>query len=149
MVQVFREAETGRLSLADRVLRLGSGSPMGSGLLPYITTPESHDPRSGSVDDHSERQRTTDLLLKRVGAKNVTATLRQLGIQTCELTADRGTHRDWLRQPTPACAGVRAEFFAHPEKLCGPYFPTKRNALTVHLSMTVRDHTSPKAMADL
>src|SRR5215469_12292977 len=81
MVQVFREAEAGRLSLTQRVTLGPSDRRLGSGLFPYMDTglaPTIHDLilLMITVSDNE----ATDLLLKMVGAKNVTALLRRLDI---------------------------------------------------------------------
>jgi len=65
--------------LADRVPLSEADRRLGSGLTPSIyNRPESHDPRLVLLMITLSDNEATDLLLKRVGAKNVTATLRQL-----------------------------------------------------------------------
>jgi beta-lactamase class A len=92
----------------------------------------------------------TDLLLKRVGAKNVTSMLRQLAIQ--DMRVDRSTEEligDWLSAANPGLRGVSgAELFAHPEKLVELTREQTEHADRAFVD-DPRDHTSPKAMADL
>jgi beta-lactamase class A len=151
MVQVFREAEAGHLKLDERV-RLGqSERRLGSGLLPYMDlglNPTIHDLllMMITVSDNE----ATDLLLKRVGAKNVTAMLRQLEIDG--MRVDRSTEEiigSWLEAADPSFRGVSgAELAAHPEK-----FPEMTREQTERADRAIvddpRDHSSPRAMADL
>src|SRR5215813_7032655 len=82
MAQVFREADAGRIKLDERVTLTAADARLGSGLLPYFSpglSPTIHDLLllMITVSDNV----ATDILLKRVGAKKVTAMLRQLGIE--------------------------------------------------------------------
>lgn len=151
MAQVFREAEVGHLSLTERVPLSEADRRLGSGLLPYTTSglnPSIHDLVLLMITLSDNE--ATDLLLKRVGAKNVTAMLRQLGIQ--DMRVDRSTEEligDWLASANPSLRGVSgAEFFAHPEKLAGLSRDQTEHADRAFVD-DPRDHTSPKAMADL
>jgi beta-lactamase class A len=151
MVQVFREAEAARLSLAERVPLSEADRRLGSGLLPYMTAglnPTIHDLVLLMITLSDNE--ATDLLLKRVGEKNVTAMLRQLGIQ--DMRVDRSTEEligDWLAAANPGLRGVSgSEFFAHPEKLSGLTREQTEHADRAFVD-DPRDHTSPKAMADL
>ena len=151
MVQVFRDAEAGRLSLTERVALTENDRRLGSGLLPYVTTglnPTIHDLVLLMITLSDNE--ATDLLLKRVGAKNVTATLRQLGIQ--DLRVDRSTEEligDWLAAANPSLRGVSgAELSAHPEKV-PELSPDQTERADRAFVDDPRDHTSPKAMADL
>jgi beta-lactamase class A len=151
MTQVFREAEAGRLSLTQRVT-LGPGDRrLGSGLLPYMDNglnPTIHDLLllMITVSDNE----ATDLLLKMVGAKNVTAMLRQLGIDG--MRVDRSTEEiigSYLEAADPKFRGVSgAELAAHPEK-----FPAMTAEATERADKAIvedpRDHASPRAMAEL
>jgi len=151
MVQVFRDAEAGRLSLTARVPLAETARRLGSGLLPYMTpglNPTIHDLVLLMITLSDNE--ATDLLLARVGAKNVTATLRQLGIQ--DMRVDRSTEDligDWLSAANPNLRGVSgAELSAHPEKI-----PELSREETERADRSFigdpRDHTSPKAMAEL
>lgn len=151
MVQVFREAEARHLSLTERVQLSESDRRLGSGLLPYVTpglNPTIHDLILLMITLSDNE--ATDLLLKRVGAKNVTAMLRQLGIQ--EMRVDRSTEEligDWLASANPSLHGISgAEFFSHPEKVAGLTREQTEHADRAFVD-DPRDHTSPKAMADL
>ena len=151
MVQVFREAEAGHLSLAERVPLSEADRRLGSGLLPYVTpglNPTIHDLVLLMITLSDNE--ATDLLLKRVGAKNVTAMLRQLAIQ--DMRVDRSTEEligDWLTSANPSLRGVSgAEFFAHSEKLAGLTRDQTERADRAFVD-DPRDHTSPKAIADL
>jgi len=151
MAQVFREAEAGRLKLDERVTLTAADMRLGSGLLPYFNTrlsPTIHDLLllMITVSDNV----ATDLLLKRVGAKNVTAMLRQMGIEG--MRVDRSTEEiigDWLSAADAKFRGVSgAELAAHPEK-----FPSMTREQTEKADRAIvddpRDHSSPRAMADL
>lgn len=151
MVQVFREAEAGHLSLTERVPLSESDRRLGSGLLPYTTpglNPTIHDLVLLMITLSDNE--ATDLLLKRAGAKNVTAMLRQLGIE--DMRVDRSTDAligDWLAAANPSLRGVSgAEFFAHPERLAGLTREQTERADHAFID-DPRDHTSPKAMTDL
>jgi beta-lactamase class A len=151
MVQVFREAEAGHLSFTERVPLSEADHRLGSGLLPYVTSglnPTIHDLVLLMITLSDNE--ATDLLLKRVGARNVTAMLRQLAIQ--DMRVDRSTEEligDWLTSANPGLRGVSgAEFFAHPEKLAGLTREQTEQADRAFVD-DPRDHTSPRAMADL
>lgn len=151
MVQVFREAEAGRLSLTERVALSEADRRLGSGLLPYTTpglNPTIHDLVLFMITLSDNE--ATDLLLKRVGAKNVTGMLRQLGIQ--DMRVDRSTEEligDWLASANPTLRGVSgAELVAHPERAAGLTREQTERADRAFID-DPRDHTSPKAMADL
>jgi beta-lactamase class A len=151
MVQVFREAEAGHLSLTERVPLSEADRRLGSGLLPYTIpglNPTIHDLLLLMITLSDNE--ATDLLLKRVGAKNVTSMLRQLAIQ--DMRVDRSTEEligDWLSAANPGLRGVSgAEFFAHPEKVAELTREQTEHADRAFVD-DPRDHTSPKAMADL
>lgn len=151
MVQVFREAEAGRVSLTERIALAEKDRRLGSGLLPYTTpglNPTIHDLILLMITLSDNE--ATDLLLARVGAKNVTALLRQLGIK--EMRVDRSTEEligDWLSVADPKLRGVSgAELSAHPDKL--PQLPREQTERADRAFIDdPRDHTSPNAMADL
>jgi beta-lactamase class A len=151
MVQVFRDMEAGRLSLGQRIPLGESDRRLGSGLLPYMNpglNPTLHDLLLLMITLSDNE--ATDLLLKRVGAANVTATLRQLGIQN--MRVDRSTEEligDWLSAADPSFRGLQAtEFLAHPEKLSKLSHAQIERADRAFVD-DPRDHTSPRAMADL
>jgi beta-lactamase class A len=151
MTQVFREAEAGRLKLDERVTLTAADRRLGSGLLPLFEpgiSPTIHDLALMMITVSDNE--ATDLLLKRVGAKNVTAMLRQLGIEA--MRVDRSTEEiigSYLEAADPRFRGVSgAELVAHPEK-----FPAMTSQQTEKADRAIvddpRDHASPRAMADL
>lgn len=151
MVQVFREVDAGHISLDQRIPLGESDRRLGSGLLPYMTpglNPTLHDLLLLMITLSDNE--ATDLLLKRVGAANVTATLRQLGVRN--MRVDRSTEEvigDWLASADPSFRGLQAtEVLAHPEK-----FSKLSHEQTERADRAIvddpRDHTSPRAMADL
>jgi beta-lactamase class A len=151
MTEVFRQAEAGRFSLTDRVTLADGDRALGSGLFSYMSpglNPTIHDLLllMITVSDNE----ATDLLLKRVGAKNVTATLRQLGIE--DMRVDRTTEElinNWLAAANPALRGVSgAELMAHPEKV-GEISREQTEQADRAFVNDPRDHSSPKAMAEL
>ncbi len=151
MTQVFREVEAGHLSLTDRVTLTEKDRALGSGLFSYMSpglNPTIHDLLllMITVSDNE----ATDLLLKRVGASNVTAMLRQLGIQ--DMRVDRTTAElinDWLSLANPAFHGLSgAELLAHPDKFSNPTPEQTEKADRAFLN-DPRDHSSPRAMAEL
>jgi beta-lactamase class A len=151
MAQVFREVEAGRMKLDERVTLTQADRRLGSGLLPLFDVglnPTIHDLllMMITVSDNE----ATDLLVKRVGAKNVTAMLRQLGIEA--MRVDRSTEEiigSWLEAGNPALHGVSgAEFVAHPEKFGGMTAEQTETADRAIVS-DPRDHSSPRAMAEL
>jgi beta-lactamase class A len=151
MVLVFREVEAGRLSLSQRVT-LGPGDRrLGSGLFSYMDTglnPAIHDLLllMITVSDNE----ATDLLLKMVGAKNVTAMLKQMGIDG--MRVDRSTEEiigSYLEAADPKFRGVSgAELATHPER-----FPALTAEATERADKAIvedpRDHASARAMAEL
>lgn len=151
MTEVFRQAEAGRFSLTDRVTLKESDRALGSGLFSYMTpglSPTIHDLLllMITVSDNE----ATDLLLKRVGAKNVTDTLRQLGIE--DMRVDRTTEElinSWLSAAKPALRGITgSELMAHPERV-GEISRDETEQADRVFANDPRDHCSPKAMAEL
>jgi beta-lactamase class A len=151
MVQVFREVEAGKMSLDERVTLKQSDIHPGSGLFAYMApglAPTIHDLllMMITVSDNE----ATDILLSRVGATNVTATLKSLGIRN--IRVDRSTEQiisDWLGAADPQFRGkTAAEMLAHPEffaKLTQEQMDKAGQSFTDD----PRDHTSPRAMAEL
>ncbi|MGC1604787.1 MAG: serine hydrolase [Candidatus Acidiferrum sp.] len=151
MLQVFRQVEAGKISLDERVTLTQSDLRPGSGLFAYMApgiAPTIHDLllMMITVSDNE----ATDILLKRVGAANVTATLRSLGIQN--MRVDRSTEQiigDWLGGADPQLRGkTAAEILAHPEafaKLTQEQMDKAGQSLTDD----PRDHASPRALGEL
>src|SRR5262249_51057163 len=151
MAQVFREVDAGRMKLDERVTLTPADARLGSGLLPYFSpglSPTIHDLLllMITVSDNV----ATDILLRRVGAKNVTAMLRQMGIDA--MRVDRSTEEiigSYLEAADPRFRGISgAELAAHPEK-----FPAMTKEQTEKADKAIvddpRDHASPRAMAEL
>jgi beta-lactamase class A len=151
MVQVFRQVEAGKMSLDERVTLTQSDLRPGSGLFSYMTpglAPTIHDLLLMMIDVSDNE--ATDVLLKRVGAANVTAMLRSLGIQN--IRVDRPTEQiiaDWLGAAEPQFHGkTAAEILSHPEafaKLTQEQMDKAGQSLTDD----PRDHASPRAMGEL
>jgi beta-lactamase class A len=101
MVQVFRDAEAGKISLDERIELRAEDRRPGSGLL-RLMTPGLKPTVSDllyfmiTISDNE----ATDLLLGRVGADKVTASIRALGI--ADMSVDRPTQtliQNWLASP--------------------------------------------------
>ncbi len=151
MVQVFRDADAGKFSLTDRVTLKESDRRAGSGLLTHMTpglSPTIHDLMllMITVSDNE----ATDALLNRVGAANVTATMKQLGIEG--LRVDRTTEQiiaDYLMAGDPSIhSATAAEIYAHPE-VFEKLTPAQMNKAAQTLTDDPKDHTSPRAMGQL
>jgi len=151
MTQVFREVDAGRLSLDERVTLTEADRRPGSGLFILMKpglNPTIHDLLllMITVSDNE----ATDLLLKRVGAANVTAMLRQLGIR--DFRVDRSTEQiigDWLGAADPKLRGISAaQMLAKPEQF-GTLTREQLDTAARAFADDPRDHTSPRAMADL
>jgi beta-lactamase class A len=120
MAEVFKQAEEGRFGLSDRVEVTAASKRPGSGLLAYFepgVRPTIHDLvlMMMSVSDNT----ATDLLLNRVGATNVTASMRALGLNgiridrtTREIIGDYNATLDpRLRDATGAeAAAIRRQY---------------------------------------
>jgi len=151
MVQVFREVDAGRLALNDRIELGVPDRRLGSGLFTYMTPglkPTLHDllMMMITVSDNA----ATDKLLSMVGAKNVTANLRALGIK--DIRVDRPTSEiiaDWLAYSDPSFRSMSlAQMVAHPDvfdKMTPEQFERGSKAFTED----PRDHASPRGMSDL
>jgi beta-lactamase class A len=151
MLQVFRQVDEGKISLDERVTLKQSDLRPGSGLLQYMApgiSPTIHDLllMMITVSDNE----ATDILLKRVGAANVTATLRNLGIQG--MRVDRATEEiigDWLAAANPQFKGKSgAEILAHPEAF-EKMTQADMDKAAESLTADPRDHSSPRAMGEL
>jgi len=151
MLQVFRQVEAGKMSLDERVPLKQSDLRLGSGLLSYMApglAPTIHDLllMMITVSDNE----AADILLNRVGAANVTATLKELRIQN--IRVDRSTEEiisDWLGAADPQFRGkTAADILARPgtlSKLTQEQMDKAAQAFTDD----PRDHTSPRAMGEL
>jgi beta-lactamase class A len=151
MLQVFRQVDEGKISLDERVTLKQSDLRPGSGLLQYMApgiSPTIHDLMLMMITVSDNE--ATDILLKRVGAANVTATLRSLGIQG--MRVDRATEEiisDWLAAANPQFKGKSgAEILAHPEAF-EKMTQADMDKAAESLTADPRDHASPKAMGEL
>jgi beta-lactamase class A len=92
MVEVFKQAAAGRISLDDRVELTDAHRTYGSGILGLLSTglkPTVRDlVRLMIIVSDNE---ATDILLEKVGAQNVTETMRSLGLR--HLRVDRTTRQ--------------------------------------------------------
>ena len=156
MVEVFREADEGRLSLDERVTTGEANRRLGSGLLSWMKpglSPTIYDLvlLMISVSDNE----ATDILLHRVGPANVTATLRKLGI--ADMRVDRTTQeiiRDWVGYVDPASGRKSVSDLLAPvsELLTNLFQNTPREKIEEadrEFTNDPRDHASPHAMTDL
>ena len=151
MTEVFRQVDAGKISLDERVTLKQSDLRLGSGLFMYFKpgiAPTIHDLLLLMIVVSDNE--ATDILLNRVGAANVTATMKSLGVQN--LRVDRTTEQiisDWLAAGNPVYVGKSAaDLIAHPDA-----FPSLTQAQMDKAGQTLtddpRDHTSPRAMAQL
>ncbi|MGH9841545.1 MAG: serine hydrolase [Blastocatellia bacterium] len=90
MVEVFRQIDAGKFSLTDRVQLTDEERTLGSGVLTLMSSG-----LNPTIEDLitlmiilSDNE-ATDILLKKVGAANVTATMRSLGLK--DIRVDRTT----------------------------------------------------------
>jgi len=151
MTQVFREVDAERMSLDERVTLTESDRRAGSGLFVFMKpglAPTIHDLLllMITVSDNE----ATDLLLRRVGAANVTAMLRQLGIR--DFRVDRSTEQiigDWLGAADARFRGISAAQMLAKEELFATLSREQLDNAARAFADDPRDHTSPKAMADL
>ena len=150
LVTVYRQAEAGRFSMDDRVQITEAERGLGSGLLMSMRpglNPTIYDLAllMITVSDNE----ATDLLLRKVGAENVTATMRQLGINA--IRVDRQTKdmiHDWLVAFDSRYAqGNFSEGAANEIERTNTR--EKTEAADRAFTDDPRDHASPRAMTDL
>lgn len=107
LVEVFRQAEAKKLSLDDRVELASGDRTLGSGVLTLMSsglTPTIKDLATLMIVLSDNE--ATDVLLNKVGAENVTATMRSLGLKN--IRVDRTTFemiRDYLALIDEGAAG--------------------------------------------
>lgn len=151
MVQVFREADAGRLSLDERMEMGEAQRRLGSGLLTYMAAGLRPTVRDLvllmiTISDNE----ATDILLERVGAANVTATLRALGLQ--DMRVDRptaGLIGDWLSYAHEDFRGKSPAFLLANEKFFERITPERQEQANRAFVQDRRDVSSPRAMAEL
>lgn len=107
MVEVFRQIEAKKFSLGDRIELGDEHRALGSGVLALLSNG-----LKPTIEDLitlmivlSDNE-ATDILLKKVGAENVTATMRSMGLNN--IRVDRTTfeicrnRRGWRTKPEPS-----------------------------------------------
>jgi len=149
LVEVLSQVREGKLTLNDEVRVEKSDQHMGSGMLSDLTAPgivlsvENLVNLMMLISDNS----ATDLLLEKVGAANVTARMRSLGLDG--ISVDRPCQKlimDYL--------GLDYARFGHlpldeVPAGGGNWTPEQRKAAVVAFSDDVRDQATPKAMTAL
>ncbi len=111
LVEVFRQAEAKKFSLEDRIQLAESDRTLGSGILTLMSpglSPTIKDLATLMII-LSDNQ-ATDILLSKVGAENVTATMRSFGLKN--IRVDRTTFeliRDYLALMDDTAAGKSKE----------------------------------------
>lgn len=111
LVEVFRQAEAKKFSLEDRIQLADSDRTLGSGILTLMSpglSPTIKDLATLMII-LSDNQ-ATDILLNKVGAENVTATMRSFGLKN--IRVDRTTFemiRDYLALMDTSAAGKSKE----------------------------------------
>ena len=151
MVHVFREVDAGRLSLAERIEITEADRRLGSGLLTHMTPglkPTLYDLLLLMITI-SDNQ-ATDMLLGRVGAANVTATLRQLGLK--DIRVDRPTAEligDLLALTDESFRGKSPADLLANRQLFAKITPEKREQANRAFLEDKRDVSSPRAMVEL
>jgi len=150
LVTVYRQAEAGRFSMDDRVQISEADRRLGSGLFMHMRpglNPTIYDLALLMITISDNE--ATDLLLRKVGAENVTATMRQLGIK--DIRVDRQTKdiiRDWLAAFDPKYAQGNINEGAANE-IERTITREKTEAADRAFTDDPRDHASPQAMTDL
>jgi beta-lactamase class A len=119
LVEVFRQAEARKFSLDDRIQLAESDRTLGSGILTLMSpglSPTIKDLATLMII-LSDNQ-ATDILLNKVGAENVTATMRSLGLKN--IRVDRTTFemiRDYLALMDTSAAGKSKEHLMNRPRL--------------------------------
>ncbi len=119
LVEVFRQAEAKKFSLDDRVQLAESDRTLGSGILTLMSpglSPTIKDLATLMII-LSDNQ-ATDILLNKVGAENVTATMRSFGLKN--IRVDRTTFemiRDYLALMDDGAAGKSKDYLMNRPRL--------------------------------
>ncbi len=148
MVEVFRQIDAKKFSLEDRVELTDNERTLGSGVLTILS--------SGlklSIKDLitlmivlSDNE-ATDILLKKVGAENVTSTMRSLGLKN--IRVDRATFeliRDYVMLYDDRAAGKTYKEIMALTQTREPS-PDKLAAAEREFSKVMKDVASPRDMA--
>lgn len=153
LVEVFRQAEAGKFSLDDRIEVTEADRTLGSGVLPLLSAG-----LRPTVADLAmlmiilSDNEATDILLRKVGPENVTATMRSLGLPNIHV--DRTTFeliRDFLVLYDERARGKSArEIMALPAipPQAGPA-PGKLAGAEKEFAAVAKDVATPREMARL
>lgn len=150
LVEVFRQAEAGKFSLEDRVELTADDRTLGSGVLTLMATGLKPTIRDLALLMMilSDNQ-ATDILLTKVGAENVTATMRKLGLNN--IRVDRTTFeliRDYLAlMDESAASKTKQQLMNRPQlNTSSPERVAKADA---EFARIMKDVASPDDMAKL
>lgn len=150
LVEVFRQAEAKKFSLDDRVQLAESDRTLGSGILTLMSpglSPTIKDLATLMII-LSDNQ-ATDILLNKVGAENVTATMRALGLKN--IRVDRTTFemiRDYLALMDDTAAGKSKEQLMNRPRL-DTATPERVSQADAAFAKIEKDVASPLDMARL
>ena len=150
LVEVFRQVEAGKFSLEDRIELTADDRTLGSGILTLMTPglkPTVHDLVTLMII-LSDNQ-ATDMLLAKVGAENVTATMRKLGLNN--IRVDRTTFeliRDYLALIDEAAAGKTKQQLMNRPQL-NTSSPERVARADAAFGKIMKDVASPEDMARL
>lgn len=150
LVEVFRQVEAGKFSLDDRVELTADDRTLGSGILTLMSPglkPTIHDLATLMII-LSDNQ-ATDMLLNKVGAENVTATMRKFGLNN--IRVDRTTFeliRDYLALIDDAAAGKTKQQLMNRPQL-NTASPERVAKADLEFSRIMKDVASPDDMARL
>ncbi|MBP6823546.1 MAG: serine hydrolase [Acidobacteria bacterium] len=150
LVEVFRQVEAKKFSLDDRVELTDDDRTLGSGVLTLMAPglkPTIRDLATLMII-LSDNQ-ATDMLLNKVGAENVTATMRKLGLNN--IRVDRTTFeliRDYLALIDEAAAGKTKQQLMNRPQL-NTSSPERVAKADLEFSKIMKDAASPDDMARL
>ncbi|MGB7282210.1 MAG: serine hydrolase [Candidatus Acidiferrum sp.] len=151
MVQVFREVDAGRLSLTNRIELTEADRRLGSGLLMYMTPglkPTLHDLLTMMITVSDNE--ATDKLLGIVGAQNVNAMLKTLGIK--DVRVDRPTSEiieDWIAYGDPDVQKLSLAQMVSNPNFFGSITREQIETSDKLFVQDPRDHASPRGIAEL
>ncbi|MDX2042149.1 MAG: serine hydrolase [Acidobacteriota bacterium] len=150
LVEVFRQAEAKKFSLDDRIDLTADDRTLGSGVLTLMAPglkPTIRDLALLMII-LSDNQ-ATDMLLTKVGAENVTATMRKLGLNN--IRVDRTTFeliRDYLALIDESAAGKTKQQLMNRPQL-NTSSPERVAKADLEFSKIMKDVASPDDMARL
>lgn len=150
LVEVFRQAEAGKFSLDDRIELTAADRTLGSGVLTLMSpglNPTIKDLATLMII-LSDNQ-ATDILLNKVGAENVTATMRSFGLKN--IRVDRTTFemiRDYLALIDAAAEGKTKQQLMNRPQL-NTATPERVAKADTDFGHVLKDVASPQDMARL